>query len=77
MIIKKFTAKTETEAIAEARRELGPNVVVMNVRTVKQKGIFYFLKPPLAEVTVALEEETERTATRQMVVEPAPQRSLP
>lgn len=72
MIIKKFTAKTETEAIAEARRELGPNVVVMNVRTVKQKGIFYFLKPPLAEVTVALEEETERTATRQMVVEPAP-----
>ena len=67
MIIKKFTAKTEAEATAEARRELGPNVVVMNVRTVKQKGLFSFLKAPLAEVTVALEEENERTATRQMV----------
>lgn len=67
MIIKKFTAKTETEAIAEARRELGPNVVVMNIRTVKQKGFFSFLKAPLAEVTVGLEEEPERTAVRQMV----------
>jgi len=67
MIIKKFTAKTETDATAEARRELGPNVVVMNVRTVKQKGIFSFLKAPLIEVTVALEEESERSAVRQMV----------
>lgn len=67
MIIKKFTAKTEVEAAAEARRELGPNVVIMNVRTVKQKGFFSFLKAPLIEVTVALEEENERGATRQMV----------
>jgi len=67
MIIKKFTAKTEVEATAEARRELGPNVVVMNMRTVKQKGFFSFLKAPLVEVTVALEEENERGATRQMV----------
>ena len=72
MIIKKFTAKTEAEATAEARRELGQNVVVMNVRTVKQKGLFYFLKAPLAEVTVALEEESERSASRQMVQQPEP-----
>ena len=71
MIIKKFTGKTQLEATAEARRELGPNVVVMNVRTVKQKGFFSFLKAPLAEVTVALEEEPERGATRQ-IVNPAP-----
>lgn len=67
MIIKKFTAKTETEAKAEAQRELGPNVVVMNVRTVKQKGFFYFLKAPLCEITVALEEEPDHSQTRQMV----------
>ena len=72
MIIKKFTAKTEAEATADARRELGSNVVVMNVRTVKQKGLFSFLKAPLIEVTVALEEESERSATRQMVVTPTP-----
>lgn len=58
MIIKKFQAKTEEEAIAAAKRELGNNVVVMNVRSVKSKGLFSFLKPQLVEVTVALEEDT-------------------
>ena len=72
MIIKKFTAKTEAEATAEARKELGPNVVVMNVRSVKQKGFFYFLKAPLMEVTVALEEEGEPNAVRRKVVTPEP-----
>lgn len=60
MIIKKFQAKTESEAVEAAKKELGNNVVVMNVRSVKKKGIFSFLKPQLTEVTVALEEESER-----------------
>lgn len=74
MIIKKFTAKTEAEATAEAKKELGPNVVVMNVKSVKQKGFFYFLKSPLVEVTVALEEEGEGTQTRRRIETPAPER---
>ena len=60
MIIKKFTAKTEKEALDNAKRELGENVVVMNVKDVKPKGFFAFLKPYMTEVTVALEEESER-----------------
>ena len=60
MIIKKFTAKTEKEAIDNARKELGEGVVVMNVKPVKNKGLFAFLKSPSVEVTVALEEESER-----------------
>ena len=60
MIIKKFTAKTEKEAIENARRELGEGVVVMNVKPVKNKGLFAFLKSPMVEVTVALEEESEK-----------------
>lgn len=60
MIIKKFTAKTEKEAIENARKELGEGVVVMNVKPVKSKGLFAFLKSPMVEVTVALEEESER-----------------
>ena len=61
MIIKKFTAKTEAEATADAKKELGPNVVVMNVKSVKQKGFFSFFKAPLVEVTVARRKK-ERTA---------------
>jgi len=60
MIIKKFQAKTENEAVEAAKAELGNNVVVMNVRTVKHKGIFAFFKPQMVEITVAKEEETER-----------------
>ena len=60
MIIKKFVAKTEKEAIENAKKELGEGVVVMNVKDVKSKGFFAFLKPPMTEVTVALEEESER-----------------
>ncbi len=60
MIIKKFTAKTENEAIEAAKKELGEGVVVMNVRNVKKKGFLAFLKPPMVEVTVALEEESEK-----------------
>lgn len=58
MIIKKFLGKTEAEAIENAKKELGENVVVMNVRNAKRKGLFDFLKPQMVEVTVALEEET-------------------
>ena len=60
MIIKKFTAKTEKDAIDNARKELGEGVVVMNVKPVKNKGLFAFLKSPMMEVTVALEEESEK-----------------
>ena len=61
MIIKKFQAKTENDAVETARRELGAGVVIMNVRTVKRKGFLAFLKAPVTEVTVALEEETEKS----------------
>ncbi len=58
MIIKKFTGKTETEATEAAKKELGSNLVIMNVREVKKKGLFAFLSPKQIEVTAALEEET-------------------
>lgn len=60
MIIKKFQGKTEDEAVLNAKKELGNNVVVMNVRDVKRKGLFAFLKSKQVEITVALEDESDR-----------------
>lgn len=60
MIIKKFQGKTENEAVEAAKRELGKNIVIMNVKGVKKKGFFRFFRSDLVEVTVALEEENER-----------------
>ena len=59
MIIKKFTGKTEEEAMLEARIELGDDIVKMNVKQVKRKGLFGFLRKKLVEVTVGLEEEQD------------------
>lgn len=59
MIIKKFQAKTEQEAMSLAKKEMGENVVKMSVRNLKRKGLFAFLKSPMVEVTVGMEEETK------------------
>lgn len=59
MIIKKFTGKTEEEAVDAAKKELGSGVVIMNVRSVKKKGLSGLLGAKQVEVTVALEEDRD------------------
>ncbi len=63
MIIKKYIADTEAEAVDAAKKELGQGIVIMNVRSIKRKGIARFFKNPRKEVTVALEEESERVSS--------------
>ncbi len=60
MIIKKFVGKSEPEAMNAARSELGENIVVMNIRTLKKKGLFGLFKPQQTEVTVALEDDKDK-----------------
>lgn len=60
MIIKKYVGKNESEATDEAKKELGGNIVVMNVRPVKKSGFLSLFQSQKIEVTVALEEEPER-----------------
>lgn len=68
MIIKKYQAKTEAEAVEQAKKELGQNVVIMNVRNMKKKGLFGVFKSKMVEVTAALEDDTDK--------KPAPKESL-
>ena len=64
MIIKKYVGKTENEATEEARKELGTNIVVMNVRPMKKTGFLSLFQSQKIEVTVALEDEPEKPAVR-------------
>ncbi len=59
MIIKKFIGKTEFEATEAAKAELGESMVIMNVKFVKAKGPFSFLKKKQVELTAALEDDEE------------------
>lgn len=66
MIIKKFQGETETEAILAAKEEMGSEAVVMNIKTIKPKGIFSIFRKSVVEVTAALEEkDTKQTAKQQ------------
>lgn len=55
MIIKKYEAETEKEAILQAKNELGKEAIVMNIKTVKPRGIYRFFRKPTVEVTAAVD----------------------
>jgi len=59
MIIKKFTGKTEEEAVQAAKKELGSGAVIMNVKIVKKKGLAGLFGGKQTEVTAALEDEND------------------
>lgn len=69
MIIKKFQAETEEAAIVKARDSMGKEAVVVNIKTIKPRGIMSFFKKPTIEVTAALEEKdtTPQSEGRRMV----------
>lgn len=56
MIIKKFVAKTEAEAIALAEAELGSKATIMSTKKVHPKGLAKLFVRSKVEVTAALDE---------------------
>lgn len=77
MIIKKYQGKTEAEAMENAKKELGENIVLMNVKTVKPKGFSKIIKKAYVEITVAKEEEREVMTRKEgaVTVKSSPQQS--
>ena len=45
--------------MGKAKSEMGQGLVIMNVRVVKPKGLFGFLKTPYYEVTAAMEDKEQ------------------
>ena len=60
MIIKKYKAKTEQEAILLAKEDLGPDAIVMNVKTIKSGGFFGLFKKARVELTAAIDDAMEQ-----------------
>ncbi len=59
MIIKKYQAGTETQAIMLAKEDLGKDAIVMNIKTIKPKGLFKIFRKTQVEVTAAIDENRE------------------
>lgn len=64
MLIKKYIGNSRDEAINKAKDDLGPNVVIMNIREVRPKGLLGVFKRSTYEVTGALEDDQERRVSR-------------
>lgn len=58
MMIKKFQGNTETEAIMLAKEELGKDAIVMNIKTIKPRGLYKLFRKVSVEVTAALDDNT-------------------
>ena len=57
MLIKKFQAASEQEALQLAKQELGKDVIITHIKSVKPKGIYRLFKKPLVEITAAVDED--------------------
>lgn len=68
MIINKFQGKTEEEAVEKAKGEMGSDVVIMNVREIKPKGIWRIFKSSVYEVTAAREEKEQAVNVMQQTL---------
>ena len=60
MIIKKYKAQTEKDAILLAKEDLGPDAIVMNVKTIKPKGLARLFRKTKVELTAAIDDNIDR-----------------
>ncbi|WP_313132384.1 flagellar biosynthesis protein FlhF [Anaerocolumna sp.] len=74
MIIKKFQANTETEAIMLAKEELGKDAIVMNIKTITPKGIYKLFRNPTVEITAAMDDSNQSSIENK---ESAPEKTSP
>ncbi len=56
MVIKKYIAVTEQEALEMAREELGKDAVIMSVKNMEPRGIWKLFRKASVEVTAAVDE---------------------
>ena len=59
MIIKKYLAKTEIQAVEMAKKDLGNGAVIMNTKKITPKGLARLFMKGKVEVTAAIDENTE------------------
>lgn len=69
MLIKKFQANTNAEAIMLAMEELGKDAIIMSVKNINPRGIYKLFKKPTVEVTAAIDDSITAEERRQKELE--------
>ena len=69
MLIKKFQANTNAEAIMLAMEELGKDAIIMSVKNINPRGIYKLFRKPTVEVTAAIDDSLSPEARKQKELE--------
>lgn len=60
MRIKRYSAKTEYEAMEQIKKDHGPEAYILHTKQVKAGGLFGFMKKPTVEILVGIEDEAPK-----------------
>ncbi len=71
MKIKKFEARTEKDAIEKVKNELGPDALILNIKTIQPRGFFAIFRKPTVEVTAAFEEKQQNHGKKRAKKDPS------
>ena len=77
MKIKKYSARTETDAIKAVKEELGPDALILSIKKIQPKGLFSFFRKAQVEVTAAYDmkpSEIAKTVSRNPITAAPPER---
>ena len=77
MIIKAFRAPTVQEALAKVKATYGPSALIIETNKVKPPGLLGFLRTPLVEVVVGIEEAPLHAPAAPFGPAPVPQGPTP
>ena len=67
MTMKKFTARTEREAVEAVKSELGPDAIILSIKKIRPRGLFALFRRQSVEITAAWEDgirENTQAASR-------------
>ncbi len=77
MLIKKFQANTNAEAIMLAMEELGKDAIIMSVKNINPRGIYKLFRKPTVEVTAAIDDSLSPETRKQKELEKKQNRIFP
>lgn len=60
MEVKKYIGENTQDALAKLKKDLGSEAVILNTRTIRQKGFLGFLKKPVVEIIAAKDNSYKR-----------------
>lgn len=68
MRVKRYSAKTEYEAMEQIKKDHGTDAYILHTKQVKSGGFFGFMKKPTVEILVGIEDEKPKDKELELLI---------